>query len=233
VTAADYLDRLQNLLRAGRLDEAVSLSSEALAKFPTDERFMRARAIVLRRASLPAAAEAHLLKVLQWRRVAWAHANLGLLYESRDQRRAIEHHRQAHQLEPADMSYRMALVQALARQGDGELLEEAYQLLVPVLAGSASWPQNDLHIAFHVLAQVCAFDELDALGNPLDLGLKWAEAGNHTALFMLLGRVSGDERERLIELHRIAVRRSEDLARMNPIARPGEDGPTSPEPAIQ
>jgi hypothetical protein len=47
---------------------------------------------------------------------------------------------------------------------------------------------------------VCAYDELDRLGNRRELGRRFAEAGDHTALLLTLShipQVAEDEAERL------------------------------------
>lgn len=178
----DYLDRL------AAEPGAVELSKEAVEAFPDDERILRARAIILRQAARRTEAVNHLRAViLRLPMASWAYAQLGLVT---DPPQSIGHFRRALSLEPANRDYRLALIHALARyMGDGSdpMLEEAYQLLRPMLAGASGWPQNDLHIAYHVLSRVCAWDELEALGDP---GRKWAEAGNHTALLLRLGHIA-------------------------------------------
>lgn len=181
--AEDYLDRLSR-------EPSPKLADEAARVFPDDPRVLRARAIVLRLAGHRAEAANHLRGVvLRFPMASWAYAQLGLVTEAPVN---IGHFRRALSLEPANRDYRLALIHALARfMGDGsdDMLEEAYQLLRPMLAGARGWGQNDLHIAYHVLSRACAWDEMDLLGTPAELGRKWAEAGNHTALLLLIGRV--------------------------------------------
>jgi predicted Zn-dependent protease len=217
--AADYLRRLSALIGCGGIDAALELSCEAVSLFPSDEPVLRARAVVLRRAGLVTEAAAFLTGVLtDFPNAAWAHAQAGTTLQHRDGQLAIGHFRRALCLDPAALDYRLALVQALARTGDGDDLEEAYNLLRPALSGAADWPQNDLHIAYEVLQRVCAYDERDALGDPLDLGLKWADAGNHTALFLLLNQAtSAPQRAALVALHQIAVAKMEDAAADAPL----------------
>lgn len=211
MTAADYLQQLARLSSEGRLAEAADLSADAVEDHPRDERLQRARAIVLRQANQPQEAEEHLLAVLaENSSAAWAHAQLGVLYQHRQHDRAIDHYRRAHHLEPAKHDYRLALIHALTRTGEGIALDEAYALLRPVLNTAGTWAQNDLHIAYDLLARVCAYDDLDALGDPLDLGLKWAEAGNHSALYLLLNQATDPERRSLlVALHQLAAMKLE------------------------
>lgn len=187
--ADDYLDRLS----AEAPGAVVELSEAACAAFPDDQRVLRARAVILRLAGLRRDAMAHLRSVLQRHPdAAWAHAQLGLVVQPTDTFGAIGHFRRALGLEPRNRDFRLALIHALARyMGDEDTLEEAYQLLRPMLADAASWRASDLHIAYHVLSRICAWDELDALGDPGTLGRKWAEAGDHSALLLLLGHRSG------------------------------------------
>lgn len=191
--ALEYLQRLSQLLGEQRHDEAVKLSEEAAQRFPDDERILRARAIILRRALRPEEAEEFLTGVIERKPRAWAHAQLGVLLQHRDSLRAIPQLRSAHQLEPGSLDYRLALAQALSRTGDGKHLDEAYDVLKPVLGQARTWPPNNLHIAYNVLLKVCAYDELDRLGSPRTLGRMWAAVGNHTGLFLLLGRPSAPD----------------------------------------
>lgn len=185
MSAEDYLDRL-----SADAPRAVELSEEAALAFPDDHRILRARAIILRLAKRRVEAEQHLLAVIERFPTAhWAHAQLGLVHSPAE---AIPHFRKALEMDPHNRDYRLALIHVLSRyMGDGSdaMLEEAYQLLKPMLAGASSWAQNDLHIAYHTLSRVCAWGEMDLLGTPAELGRKWSEAGNHTALLLLLGRV--------------------------------------------
>lgn len=183
--AEEYLDRLS----AGS-PEAVGLSEEAVRAFPDDQRILRARAIILRLADRRAEVANYLRGViLRLPLASWAYAQLGLVTQPPA---SISHFRRAFELEPGNRDYRLSLIQALSRyMGDGseDMLEEAYQLLRPMLAGASGWAQNDLHIAYAVLSRVCAWDDLDALGSLAKLGRGWAAAGNHTALLLLLGTV--------------------------------------------
>jgi len=72
-----------------------------------------------------------------------------------------------------------------------------------------------------VLMRVCAFDDLDRLGDFRTLGRSWAESGRHTALFRQLARVrTMDDRLELVEQHRIWRAGLEAKAAAQPIARP-------------
>lgn len=220
--AAGYLRRVSEMLAAGDIRGAVSLSAEAAVLFPRDEPVLRSRAVILRRAGRMREAADFLTGVIAaLPNAAWAHAQAGLADAGS---RAIGHFRQAFALEPGSQDYRLALVHALARTGDGEYLDEAYRLLQPALPTAANWSQNDLHVAFDVLKRVCAYDELDALGDPLELGRKWAEAGNHTALFMILNQTTTPERRAtLLDLHRLAARPMEDAAARDPLWPPDQE----------
>lgn len=186
----ERLRRLSQLVTEGRLEEAATLSADLIAAFPTDPRTLRAHAIVLRRASRTEEAVAFLSGL----DAPWAHAQLGVLLQHREPARAIGHFRQAFASDP-NLDHRLALAHALGRTGDGDQLEEAYQLLRPVLHLARDWPANNLHIAFHILQRVCAYDELDRLGTPAELGRMWAKAGDHTALFLLLSRIGANAPE--------------------------------------
>lgn len=185
---AEQLQLLARLSAEGRLEEADKASEEAATRFPDDARILRARAIILRRINRDRA-EAFLSSLPP---AAWVSAQLGMVHQGRDTRKAIEHFRQAFALQ-SNLDHRLALIHNLGRwggEGEGEALEEAYQLLKPVLDGARDWSPNNLHIAHHVLQRVCDYDELDRLGTPAELGRKWAASGNHTALLLLLGRAT-------------------------------------------
>lgn len=223
MTETEFLQRIAALANENRFAEAADLSGEAVGRFPADERLLHARAIVLRRAGQVDAAFAFLNAEIDRRPdVAWLHAQVGVLAHGFP--RAIEAYRRAHALEPTSLDYRMGLVQALGRFGDqGDDLEEAYQILRPALPGASTWPERHLHVAFHVLKSVCAYDELDALGDPLVIGRKLAASGGHTALFMFLGYAGSDEtRAELMELHRLAAAPMESAAKLK--YHPGRDG---------
>lgn len=218
---SDLLRTLAELTGQQRLDEAEALSCQALAAFPADPRLQRARVVLLRRTAQPAKAIALLTEVLQASpSTAWAHAQMGVMFANTDRPRAIYHYRQALDLEP-NPDVTMALIQALERRtGDtgGETLEEAYQLLRPLLPNAPRWPASYLHIAFTVLSRICAFDELEALGDPMTIGRQWAEDGDHTGLFLLLSHTRTDvDRAELLVLHQIAAQPMIDRAERDPI----------------
>jgi tetratricopeptide (TPR) repeat protein len=178
----------------GRTDEAVALCDAALADWPSDERVLRAKAIALRKGGRTRQARVHLEAVLaRFPNAAWAHAQYAVLLTRREIPGAVQHLRKACALEPANQDYVFELIWALGLwhgPGEGEALEEAYQRLRPLLPDAGSWEPQRLHVAHTILSQVCAFDELAALGSIQDLGRTWAEAGLHTALLWLMPRVS-------------------------------------------
>jgi protein O-GlcNAc transferase len=182
----DHLRRLDQLAKAGQWEQAIKFSESAAERFPNDDRVLRARAIVLRRAGRAGEAEAFLSTIVH--RGPWVHAQLGVSLQNSDPPRARIHLRKALEAEPGSLDARLALAHLLSRSGDDP--EEAYQLLRPVLHLAKDWPPNNLYIAYGILSRVCAYEEMDALGTPAELGRKWAAAGIHTALFLLLSRIA-------------------------------------------
>jgi protein O-GlcNAc transferase len=180
------------LSRERRLDVALERCAEALEAFPTDRRFLEAKAIILRRAGRLTETAAYLESLLPEQDAeAWVHLQLGAALTDRDRPKALRHFRRAFALEPDNINARLALAETLERSGDGEELEEAYQLARPALANLSALNAGHLKVLHDIFQHVCAFDELAALGDPRDLGRLWANTGRHTALFRLLSRIGG------------------------------------------
>jgi protein O-GlcNAc transferase len=196
MNSMDRINLIADAVDEGRTDDAVALCDEALADWPSDERVLRAKAIALRKGGRTRQARAHLQTVLaSFPNAGWAHAQYAVLLTRREIPGAVSHLRKAHALEPKNQDFLFELIWALGLwwgPGEGEALEEAYQLLRPLLPESPNWEPERLHVAHTILSRVCAFDELASLGSLKELGRKWAEAGLHTALLWLMPRVSTD-----------------------------------------
>ncbi|MDB5434123.1 MAG: hypothetical protein JWR47_380 [Phenylobacterium sp.] len=207
-----------------RTTEAEALIDRALAAMPDHPRLLEARAMVMRRAGQRRRCEAYLLELLpRFETATWLHSQLGGVIADYDRDRANVHLRKAVELAPDNIGYLTALIESLerTRSGDeGANIEEAYQLARRALALKPTEPGH-LKILNEVLIRVCAFDDLDRLGDFKTLGRGWAASNRHTALLKQLAFVRGlEDRLELVEQHRIWGRLVEAKAAEAPIRRP-------------
>ena len=204
--------------------EAEALTDKALAANPDHPRLLEAKATVMRRTGARRRCEAYLLDLLpRFENAAWLHAQLGAVVTDHDPERATAYLRKAAELEPDNVDRLMAVIESLERlrKGDeGANIEEAFQLAQRALALKSNDP-GQLKILNEVLIRVCAFDELEKLGDFKTLGRAWATSGRHTALLKQLAFVRGPEdRLELLEQHRIWGRLVEAQAAAAPIRKP-------------
>jgi protein O-GlcNAc transferase len=209
----------------GRTAEAEETLGRAIQAVPGEERLIGALATVMRKAGEPRRAEALLLDLLPTRGgEAWIHHQIGCSISDWDRDRANDHFRKAVAFKPDSLDYNMALIESLerTRTGDeGANIEEAYQLAKTVLPRTAEFGDTATKILTEVFIRVAAFEEANQLGTFKSLGRGWVETGRHTALLRHLARVESDEdREELVEQHRIWGRKAEAAAAKNPIQRP-------------
>jgi protein O-GlcNAc transferase len=205
-------------------EEAEALTDKALAANPDHPRLLDAKATVIRRTGARRRAEAYLLDLLpRFEAAAWLHAQLGAIITDYDPERGAGHLRKAAALEPDNIDRLMAVIEGLERlrRGDeGANIEEAYQLARRALALKSNDP-GQLKILNELLIRVCAFDELEKLGDFKSLGRAWATSSRHTALLKQLAFVRGPEdRLELLEQHRIWGRLVEARVAATPINRP-------------
>jgi Tfp pilus assembly protein PilF len=225
----DYIEAwlLLTALAADDGARALAVLEEGLAANPEDSRLAEAKAVALRTADRPGEAEAYLASLLpRLDGEAWVHFQLGMLILQRDRSRAIAHLRRAHDLAPgphplARLAHSLAGVRG---PDEGASLDEAWALARQVLA--AGYLDPGVHrLLAEIFSQVCAFEELDRLGDFRTLGRAWAENGQHLALLRQLPRVrSFEDRLELLEQHRIWARAVEARAAAAPIRR----GPPRP-----
>lgn len=220
-----WMDWIGTLNEEHRAREAEEVMDRAIAANPDNVRLLEARAVVIRRGGELRRAEAYLLDLLpRFENAAWLHYQLGGVVSDFDRPRANVHLRRAVELEPGKLDYRMALIESLerTRTGDeGANIEESYQLVRDVLDQSGEFGPSASKIANEVLIRVCAFDDMERLGDFRTLGRTWAESGRHTALLKQLARVkTHEDRLELVEQHRIWGRNVEALTKSQPIKRP-------------
>jgi predicted O-linked N-acetylglucosamine transferase (SPINDLY family) len=210
--------------QAHRTEAADALIDRALAANPDNAKLLESRAVILRRAQQPRAAEAYLLGLLpRFETSAWLHFQLAATVADFDRERANVHFRRAVELEPGSLDYLMALIESLerTRSGDeGANIEESYQLTRKALGFKTNNPGH-LKVLYEVLIRVCAFDLMAEVGDFASLGRGWAKTNRHTALLKLLAQVKGlDDRYELLEQHRIWARTVEAEAADHPLRRP-------------
>ena len=219
------LDLAGTLSDLGRLADAEATLDAATAHNPDNPRLIEAKAILMRSAGHSRRAEAYLQELApRFRDAAWLEHRLGVTVVDYDRSRANAHLRRAVELEPNNRAYRFKLIESLerTRTGDeGAHIEESYQLLQPLLADSDhTFTPAQVRAAYAVLARVCAFQELERLGDPTTLGRRWAESGLHAPLMKLLPRVCTlEDRYELLEQHRVWGRRVEAVAAAQPLRR--------------
>ncbi|HEX4709754.1 tetratricopeptide repeat protein [Phenylobacterium sp.] len=219
-----WLDMIGYENEMHHLAEAEALADKALAANPDHPRLLDAKATVIRRTGAKRRCEAFLLDLLpRFQDAAWLHAQLGAIVTDYDPERAATHLRRAAALEPDNIDRLMAVIECLERlrKGDeGANIEEAYQLAGRALALKPTEP-GPLKILNELLIRVCAFDELEKLGDFKSLGRAWANSNRHTALLKQLGQVRTlDDRYELLEQHRIWARQVETTAARHPVRRP-------------
>lgn len=220
-----WLDLSGALNEQHRTKQAEDVLDKALAANPGEPRIIEARAIVLRRAGQYRAAATYLENLLpQIGQAAWLHYQLGVTLGELDRPRGNVHLRRAVELAPDNQDYLVALVESLerTRAGDeGANIEEAYQLAKGGLVGAEIRDPAANKIIFEVLQRVADFDALPQIGDFRTRGRAWADSGRHSALMKQLSAVeSPEDREELLEQHRIWGRRAEARAAETPIRRP-------------
>jgi predicted O-linked N-acetylglucosamine transferase (SPINDLY family) len=221
---AAWLDLAGAESEALRLDEAEAVLQRGLAANPDHPRLLEARAMLMRRAGQRRRCEEFLTELLpRFPDAAWLQMQLGTAISDYDRDRANLHLRRAVELDPANLSYLMPLIESLerTRSGDeGGHIEEAYQLARRAVTLGPTDPGH-LKILNEVLIRVCDFTALEQLGDFKTLGRKWASTGRHTALLKQLAFVrSHEDRLELVEQHRIWGRVVEATAAAAPIRKP-------------
>ncbi|CAN7205719.1 tetratricopeptide repeat protein [Phenylobacterium sp. LjRoot219] len=221
-----WLDLSGALSEQHRTKQAEDVLDKALAANPGEPRLVEARAIVLRRAGQFRAAAAYLESLLaQYGQAAWLHYQLGVTLGEYDRPTGNLHLRRAVELAPDNQEYLVALVESLerTRAGDeGANIEEAYQLAKAGLIHAGEIRDSGAKkILYEVLQRVADFDALPMVGDFRTRGRAWAESGRHAALMKQLSAVEAPEdREELLEQHRIWGRKVEARAAETPLRRP-------------
>jgi predicted O-linked N-acetylglucosamine transferase (SPINDLY family) len=219
-----WLDLIGYFNEELRSQEAEEIADKALAANPGNTRLLESKVSVIRRSGQLRRAEAFLLSLLpQYEDAAWLHYQLGAVLSDYDRVRGNIHMRKAVELDPTRLDYLIALIESLerTRTGDeGANIDQAHELAPKALAMGDLGPAAS-KVLCEVLVRVCAFDEIDKLGDFKTLGRGWAESGRHTALLRHLPRVRTlEDRLELVEQHRIWGRNAEEAARRNPIRAP-------------
>jgi predicted O-linked N-acetylglucosamine transferase (SPINDLY family) len=209
--------------RAGDPAAAEAVLTAALQRTPAEPRLAEGLTLLYRTTDQHARAEAFLREALStFEGCGWLHMHLGDLMSRHDRRGGNAHLRRAVELD-ASRDHLALLAQSLARtfgEDEGAALDEAAALCERLIALGDLSPGHTSIIA-EVLMRVCAFDDLDRLGDFRTLGRSWAESGRHTALFRQLARVrTMDDRLELVAQHRIWRQGLEARAAAQPIERP-------------
>jgi predicted O-linked N-acetylglucosamine transferase (SPINDLY family) len=220
-----WLDIVGTLNDQHRDKEAHAALDKALAANPDEVRLYEARAVLFRRAAELRKAEAYLRELMpRFPDAAWLEYQLGTTLTEYNRDQANAHLGRAIELAPDNADYVIAYIESMerTRSGDeGANIEDAYQRLKTLMARRKLTSPSHLKVASEVLIRVSAFDELEQLGTPHEVGRIWAENGKHTALLKQLARVrSYEDKLELVEQHRIWGRQVEATAARHPIRRP-------------
>lgn len=220
-----WLDLAGCLSEEFRIAEAQEALAAALAANPGAQKLLEARALTLRRGGDLKGCQTFLEELLPANPdAAWLQHQLGSLVSDWDRDRANRHFERAHELEPDRLEYATALVESLERTrlGDeGGHIERAYQLALTLLPRKPEFSDSTNKVMIDVFVRVCDYDGLDAVGDFKTLGRGWAQSGRHTALLKQIARVRGDDdRQELVEQHRIWGRAQEEAAARRTVKRP-------------
>jgi protein O-GlcNAc transferase len=221
-----WLDLSGTLNELHRTRQAEEVLDKALAANPGHPKLVEARVIVLRRAGQLRRAEIYLRGLLaELETAGWLHYQLGLVLGEYDRPAGNVHLRRAVELEPANIDFRLALIESLDRTRGGEEggnIEESYQLAKAAIdqRGQITDPVAR-KILYEVLQRAGDYPALARLGDFRARGRAWAESGRHAPLMKQLSAVETDaDRDELLEQHRIWGRLVERRAAEAPIRRP-------------
>ncbi|WP_421934545.1 tetratricopeptide repeat protein [Phenylobacterium sp.] len=209
--------------------ETLPVLDRAVAALADSHKMREAKAVMLRRAGRNKESEDYLLSLLtELGDQGWIHYQLGMTLADFDRVRTNTHLEKAHELEPDNAEFQLALAESYSRtrQGDeAQNLERAYQLLKPVIdkVGDGAGP---VKVASDIFVRVADYDAADALGDFQHLGRLWASNGRHTALLSHLARVrTSEDRKELVHQHRIWGELVEKIAARRPITHPAPRQP--------
>ncbi|MES2341375.1 MAG: tetratricopeptide repeat protein, partial [Pseudomonadota bacterium] len=224
-----WLDLSAVISEARGPSEAMVVLDRAIASNPEDSKLVEARALALRRSGKLREAEQHLMELLAKNPDAgWVHYQLAGVVSDYDRPRANIHFERAVQLEPENVTYRVALAESLGRSRYGDEaahIEAGYRTLIDV-ADRLPDDAGTLKVAYELMGRVADYDSVDRLGDFKSRGRTWAEAGRHTAFLIHLAGVTTDaDRDELVEQHRIWGRKAEAAAARRPISRGGPRTP--------
>lgn len=224
-----WLDLTNNIADVNGPEAALEAYDRGIAAVTDADRLREAKVIMLRRAGRQKEAEQFLSDVLRTRGdVAWAHYQLGVTLADQNRGMANLHYEKAVELAPENGEYQVSLAESYSRTRTGDEaanLERAYQVLKIAIDQVPPTAAN-VKVASDIFVRVADYDAAEALGDFKHLGRLWAGNGRHTALLSHLARVRAPEdREELVEQHRIWGRLAEAAAARRPITKPGPRAP--------
>lgn len=205
--------------------EAFHVLDRAVAANPDNQKLIEARALALRRSGQLREAEQHLLELLEKTPdAAWLHYQIAGVISDYDRKRANIHFAEAVNLEPENVTYRIAQAESLGRSRYGDEaahIERAYQTLIKLGDRLPTADAGPLKVAYEVMGRVADYDSVDKLGDFASRGRTWVKAGRHTALLIhLAGVETPDDRHELVEQHLLWGRSAQKVAQRYPLAYP-------------
>ena len=220
-----WLDLIGVLNEEHRSDESEATLEKALAANPDNARLLEGKVLVLRRSGQMRKAEALMEELLPTHPDAgWLHHQLGALISDWDRPRAAGLLRRAVELEPDNLGFAGTMIENLERNRSGDEgghIEEAYHHAKRLMPRRAEFTEALTKIFTEVFVRVCDFEALEELGDFKTLGRQWASSGRHSALMKQLSRVrTHEDRDELVEQHRIWGRLVDTAAARRPIKRP-------------
>lgn len=224
-----WLDLTNNIADLEGPEAALEAYERAIAAMPDAHRLREAKVIMLRRAGRQKEAEQFLSDTLRaYGDIPWAHFQMGVTLADSNRAMANIHYEKAVEEEPDNAEYQVSLAESYSRTRTGDEaanLERAYQLLKTAIDKVPQSAAN-VKVASDIFVRVADYDAAEALGDFKHLGRLWASNGRHTALLSHLARVRAPEdREELVEQHRIWGRLAEAAAERRPIRKPGPRKP--------
>ena len=222
--ASAWIDLAALLEETGRRAEAFAVVDRAIALIGPARALVDTRIKLLRRDGRYEDAKDYIgERIAAEPRAAWLRGELARTHAHNDRPMASVHFAQALRLAPLDTDILCAAADNLDRTrgaAEQKAMAAAYQLAKQRLKLGGSL-RKDAKILRGILNRSCDFAAAGSLGTFEELGHYFATTGQEAALHYMMAQVTtAAQRRLLVDLHRIALRPLEVVARQTPVTRP-------------